>query len=64
MDRLSAMRTFRTVVETGGFSAAARRLGLSKAAVSKQVSEHRTFGFRLEVEPIDPVPPAALPNTK
>jgi DNA-binding transcriptional LysR family regulator len=33
------MRTFRTVVETGGFSAAARRLGLSKAAVSKQVAE-------------------------
>jgi len=39
MDRLSAMRTFRTVVEMGGFSAAARRLGLSKAAVSKQVAE-------------------------
>lgn len=39
MDRLSAMRTFRTVVETGGFSAAARRLGISKAAVSKQVAE-------------------------
>jgi DNA-binding transcriptional LysR family regulator len=33
------MRTFRTVVETGGFSAAARKLGLSKAAVSKQVAE-------------------------
>jgi DNA-binding transcriptional LysR family regulator len=39
MDRLSAMRTYRAVVETGGFSAAARRLGLSKAAVSKQVAE-------------------------
>src|SRR5262249_39383933 len=39
MDRLRAMRTFRTVVEAGGFSAAARRLGLSKAAVSKQVAE-------------------------
>ena len=39
MDRLNAMRTFRTVVETGGFSAAARRLRLSKAAVSKQVAE-------------------------
>jgi DNA-binding transcriptional LysR family regulator len=39
MDRLSAMRTYRTVVEAGGFSAAARRLGLSKAAVSKQVAE-------------------------
>ncbi len=33
------MRTFRAVVEAGGFSAAARRLGLSKAAVSKQVAE-------------------------
>src|SRR5262245_28270064 len=39
MDRLSAMRTYRAVVESGGFSAAARRLGLSKAAVSKQVAE-------------------------
>lgn len=39
MDRLGAMRTFRAVVEAGGFSAAARRLGLSKAAVSKQVAE-------------------------
>ena len=48
MDRLSAMRTFRTVVETGGFSAAARRLGLSKAAVSKQVAELEShFGTAL-----------------
>jgi len=39
MDRLTAMRTYRAVVEAGGFSAAARRLGLSKAAVSKQVAE-------------------------
>ncbi len=39
MDRLSAMRSFRNVVEAGGFSAAARRLGLSKAAVSKQIAE-------------------------
>ena len=39
MDRLGAMRTFRAVVEAGVFSAAARRLGLSKAAVSKQVAE-------------------------
>lgn len=39
MDRFSAMRTFRGVVEAGGFTAAARRLGLSKAAVSKQVAE-------------------------
>lgn len=48
MDRLTAMRTFRTVVETGGFSAAARRLGLSKAAVSKQVAELEShFGTAL-----------------
>lgn len=48
MDRLGAMRTFRTVVETGGFSAAARRLGLSKAAVSKQVAELEAhFGIAL-----------------
>jgi DNA-binding transcriptional LysR family regulator len=39
VDRLAAMRTFRNVVEAGGFSAAARRLGLSKAAVSKQIAE-------------------------
>lgn len=33
------MRSFRNVVEAGGFSAAARRLGLSKAAISKQIAE-------------------------
>ncbi|HEY1385355.1 MAG TPA: LysR family transcriptional regulator [Dongiaceae bacterium] len=50
MDRLSAMRTYRAVVETGGFSAAARRLGLSKAAVSKQVAELEAhFGTALLV---------------
>jgi DNA-binding transcriptional LysR family regulator len=39
MDKLMAMRTFRRVVESGSFTAAARGLGLSKAAVSKQVGE-------------------------
>src|ERR1044072_9167864 len=39
MDRLSGMRTFRTVVETGGFSAGARRAGPVESAVSKQVAE-------------------------
>ncbi len=39
MDQLSAMRTFRRVVELGSFTAAARGLGLSKAAVSKQIGE-------------------------
>jgi len=38
VDRLSAMRVFRRVVELEGFAAAARDLGLSNAAVSKQVS--------------------------
>lgn len=39
MDQLSAMRTFRRVVELGSFTAAARGLNLSKAAVSKQIGE-------------------------
>ncbi|HVM84609.1 MAG TPA: LysR family transcriptional regulator [Candidatus Binatia bacterium] len=39
MDQIAAMRSFRKVLELGSFSAAARQLGLSKAAVSKQVSE-------------------------
>ncbi|MGI9384954.1 MAG: LysR family transcriptional regulator [Methyloligellaceae bacterium] len=39
MDQLTAMRVFRRVVELQGFSAAARDLGLSNAAVSKNVSE-------------------------
>ncbi len=37
MDRLSAMTVFRKVVEAEGFAAAGRALGLSTAAVSKQV---------------------------
>ncbi len=39
MDRLTAMGAFRKVVEAQGFSAAARALGLSNAAVSKQVRQ-------------------------
>jgi DNA-binding transcriptional LysR family regulator len=39
MDQLAAMRTFRRVVELGSFTAAARGLNLSKAAVSKQIGE-------------------------
>ena len=38
MDRLAGMEVFARVVETGSFSEAARQLGLSKSAVSKQVS--------------------------
>jgi len=38
MNRLSEMESFVAVVETGGFTEAARRLRLSKSAVSKQIS--------------------------
>jgi DNA-binding transcriptional LysR family regulator len=43
MDQVSAMRSFRKVLELGSFSAAARQLGLSKAAVSKQISELEAY---------------------
>ncbi|MEO0342539.1 MAG: LysR family transcriptional regulator [Pseudomonadota bacterium] len=38
MNRFSEMESFVAVVETGGFTDAARRLRLSKSAVSKQIS--------------------------
>ena len=38
MDRLTEMEAFVQVVDHGGFTEAARRLGLSKSAVSKHVS--------------------------
>lgn len=38
MDKLTAMRAFVRVADTGSFSAAARLLGRSKAAVSKQLA--------------------------
>lgn len=38
MDRLSEMQIFITVVDQGGFTDAAKQLGLSKSAVSKNVS--------------------------
>src|SRR3954468_3277398 len=43
MDQVGAMRSFRKVLELGSFSAAARQLGLRKAAVSKQVSELEAY---------------------
>ena len=39
MDKLSCMRAFVAVVEAEGFSEAARRLGVSKALISKQVCQ-------------------------
>jgi len=39
MDRFSAIHVFTQVVESGGFSRAAGRLGLSTTAVSRQVAE-------------------------
>ena len=38
MDTISGMITFARVVEANSFSEAARRLGLSKSAVSKQIA--------------------------
>ncbi len=42
MDKLAAMEIFTQVVGAGGFSAAARRMGLSRSAVSKHVAELET----------------------
>jgi DNA-binding transcriptional LysR family regulator len=39
MDTLTRMRTFVEVVDAGGFSAAARKMGRSKALISKYVKE-------------------------
>ena len=48
MDKLASLKTFITVVESGGFSATARRLGVSKALISKQVAQlEENLGIRL-----------------
>jgi DNA-binding transcriptional LysR family regulator len=48
MDNLSGMAVFAQVVEARSFTGAARRLGMSKAAVSKQVSRlEERLGARL-----------------
>ena len=39
MDKLSAMQAFARVVSSGSYAEAARRLGLTRSAVSKAVSE-------------------------
>ena len=38
MDRLTEMEAFATVVDQVGFTDAARKMGISKSAVSKQIS--------------------------
>jgi DNA-binding transcriptional LysR family regulator len=48
MDRLAAMETFICAVETGSFSAAAKRLGVGQPAVSKSIASlEQTLGTRL-----------------
>ena len=48
MDRLSEMEAFATVVDQGGFTDAAKKLGISKSAVSKHVSSLESrLGARL-----------------
>jgi DNA-binding transcriptional LysR family regulator len=48
MDRLAAMETFVYVVETGSFSAAARRLKVGQPAVSKAIAQlEERLGVRL-----------------
>lgn len=48
MDRLTALTVFRTAVDRGSFAAAARHLGLSPAAVSKNMAElEAQLGVRL-----------------
>ncbi|APA68996.1 LysR family transcriptional regulator [Janthinobacterium sp. 1_2014MBL_MicDiv] len=48
MDRLEAMQVFCAVVEVGGFSKAAQRLGISTSSVTNQVAAlEKHFGVRL-----------------
>ena len=48
MDQLTALRVFVTVAETHGFAAAARRLGLSAASVTRSVQDlERGLGVAL-----------------
>jgi DNA-binding transcriptional LysR family regulator len=48
MDRLQSMRVFQEVVDQGGFAAAARKLDLTPAAVTRLVSDlEKHLGVRL-----------------
>ena len=39
MDRLTEMEAFATVVDQGGFTDAARKMGVSKSSVSKHLAK-------------------------
>lgn len=61
MDRFSGMQAFTQVVEAGGFAAAARRMGVSRSVVNKQVIKlERELGVQLlrrstrQVTPTEP----------
>ena len=48
MDRFASVTAFVRVIDSGGFSAAGRRLNLSKARISHQVQElENALGVRL-----------------
>jgi DNA-binding transcriptional LysR family regulator len=48
MDEFAAIPVFVAVIENGGFSAAARTLGVSKSAVSKRINQLEShLGVRL-----------------
>ena len=42
MDRLTEMEAFATVVDQGGLTDAARKMGISKSAVSKHIPSLET----------------------
>ena len=63
MDRLTEMEAFATVVDQGGFTDAAKKMGISKSAVSKHVSSlEARLGARL-VDNGYPILPI-MPGTK
>ena len=61
MDRLLEMEAFATVVDQGGFTDAAKKLGLSKSAISKHVSSlEARLGARLLNRTTRPVSPTEI----
>ena len=61
MDRLTEMEAFATVVDQGGFTDAARKMGISKSAVSKHVSSlEARLGARVLNRPTRRVSPTEI----